>query len=89
MMKVKCIKKEFEDDITIGKNYEVLSIEENMVRIIDDEGDVSYCSEDKEEPNGYLYDPELFEIVEDKDNKLKKLYENINKLPRESLPFEL
>jgi len=77
-MKVRCVRKlNIDDDITIGKVYEVINIDGEMLRILDDEGDVSYCAQTDDEPNGYVYIPELFEIVEDKDNKLKELFDNI------------
>lgn len=47
-----------------GKVYEVLSIEKGWYRIIDEEGDGGanpYC----DNPPGYLYPPEAFEIVEE------------------------
>lgn len=42
-----------------GKIYDVLSIENGMYRIIDEEG-----YDEDEEIQGYLYFPEDFEIVE-------------------------
>jgi len=47
-----------------GKVYEVLSIEKGWYRIIDEEGYGGanpYC----DNPPGYLYSPEVFEIVEE------------------------
>ena len=41
-----------------GKIYDVLSVEEDWYRIIDEEGD------DGHEPKGYLYPPNEFELVE-------------------------
>lgn len=46
-----------------GKVYDVISIEEGWYRIIDEEG-----FDETQEIQGYLYPPELFEIVEDDDN---------------------
>ena len=43
-----------------GKIYEVIGVEEGWYRIIDEEG----VDEDDDLP-GYLYPPELFEIVEE------------------------
>ena len=43
-----------------GKTYEVIGVEEGWYRIIDEEG----VDEDDDLP-GYLYAPELFEIVEE------------------------
>lgn len=51
-MKVKCIARD-SGDLTIGKIYEVISIENNWYRIIDNSGE------------DYLYSPEAFEIVEE------------------------
>ena len=48
------------DALTHGKVYEVLSVEKGWYRIFDDDGDDRY-SED--ELPGYIYPPELFEIV--------------------------
>ncbi|MCC8196547.1 MAG: hypothetical protein LIO49_07095 [Ruminococcus sp.] len=44
-----------------GKEYEVISIEEGLYRIIDEEG---YDPDDpNEQPPGYLYSPESFVVV--------------------------
>jgi len=44
-----------------GKEYEVLGIECGMYRIIDETG---YDPDDEnDDPPGYLYDPENFEII--------------------------
>ena len=51
-MKVKCIARD-SGDLTIGKIYEVISIENNWYRIIYNSGEA------------YLYSPEAFEIVEE------------------------
>lgn len=51
-MKVKCIQKD-SADLTIGKIYDVISIENNWYRIVDDS---------KED---YLYHPSAFEIIEE------------------------
>lgn len=48
-----------------GKIYEVLSIEEGWYRIIDEEGESGENPYDTTLPKGYLYPPELFEIVEE------------------------
>ena len=58
-MKIKYIGKPCAS-LTIGHIYEVISIEEGWLRIIDDDG--TYPGEDLP---GYLYPPELFEIVEE------------------------
>ena len=59
-MKVKYIGKTEYLMLTHGKIYDVLSTEKEWYRIIDDEG--VYENDDL---HGYLYPPELFEIVED------------------------
>ena len=46
--------------LTHDKIYDVLSVEKGWFRIVDDAGDYP----DEELP-GYLYPPELFEIVEE------------------------
>jgi len=75
-MKVKCIKSTDYGEITIGNTYECLGfgttdLDYFMLSIIDDEGDISYTGEE----NGYLYDMDMFEIIEDPDGKLTKRYE--------------
>ena len=47
-------------DLTPQKRYEVISIEKDWFRLIDDMGS------DDEEPPGYLYPPEFFEIIHNK-----------------------
>ena len=46
-----------------GKIYEVLGIEDGWYRIVDEEGEEGNPYEDG--PRGYLYPPELFEVVEE------------------------
>lgn len=48
-----------EIDLVQDKIYEVLSVEKGWYRIIDEDPN------DFEEPRGYLYPPELFDIVEE------------------------
>lgn len=43
-----------------GKEYEVIAVEDGWYRIIDETG-----SDDDEELSGYLYPPEVFEIIEE------------------------
>ncbi len=43
-----------------GKVYDVIGIENEWYRVIDEDDD-----DDSEAVPGYLYSPELFEIVED------------------------
>ena len=52
IMKVKCIARD-SGDMTIGKIYEVISIENGWYRIVDNSGE------------DYLYSPEAFEVVEE------------------------
>ncbi len=59
-MKVRYIHETSPLEFTQGKVYEVLSIEKGWYRIIPDMGD--YPDAD---PPGYLFPPELFEIVEE------------------------
>ena len=89
-VKVKCIKKDENDEITIGSIYECLGfgmtdLDCGMLRILDDEGDVSYLAQSEDEPNGYLYSGDKFEIYEAPDGELKKFYEKFIKLP-EGIP---
>jgi hypothetical protein len=74
MMKVRCIKKNADEDLTVGRVYECTDFGESGLglRVIDDEGDISYMNYDDGLPQGYLYPPELFEIVEDPDGELAK-----------------
>ena len=59
-MKVRYIDDYYDQGSLIkGKIYDVLSIENGMYRIIDEEG-----YDEDEEIQGYLYFPEDFEIVE-------------------------
>ena len=57
-MKVKYIGESDPFVLLNGKIYDVLSVEKSWYRVIDEEGD------DGHEPKGYLYPPELFELVE-------------------------
>ena len=52
-MKVRYIKETSPLVMTIGKIYDVLSVEKNWYRIVDDSGE------------DYLYPPEAFEIVQE------------------------
>lgn len=58
-MKIKYIGPTISFELTHGKIYEVISVEKGWFRIIDDEG--TYPGE---ELPGYLYPPDLFEVVE-------------------------
>ena len=58
-MKVKYIGETAPLELTHGKIYEVLSVEKGWYRIVDDAGDYPDAN-----PPGYLYPPELFEIIE-------------------------
>lgn len=60
-MKVKLKNKEDESEFTLlfAKEYEVENIEDGYYRIIDEDSD------DEEEPKGYLYSTELFEVLQD------------------------
>lgn len=51
-MKVKCIARD-SGDLTVGKKYDVLGVENGWYRIVDNSGE------------DYLYSPEAFEIVEE------------------------
>lgn len=53
MMKIKYIGETISFSLTQGKIYNVLSIEKEWYRIIDDTGE------------DYLYPPQLFEIIKD------------------------
>lgn len=59
-MKVKCVSDAYPVSLIKGKEYEVIGIESGWYRIIDEDG-----VDDDDEVPGYLYSPELFEIVED------------------------
>ncbi len=59
-MKVKYTGKTIPLTLTHGRVYEVISVEKSWYRIVDDEG----MSAEEELP-GYLYPPNLFEIVEE------------------------
>ena len=59
-MKVKYTGKTAPLELTHGKIYEVLSVEKGWYRLVDDAGD--YPDAD---PPGYLYPPELFEMIEE------------------------
>lgn len=61
-MKVRYIQETSPLEFTHGKVYEVLSIEKGWYRIILDIGD--YPDAD---PPGYLFPPELFEIIDEED----------------------
>ncbi len=58
-MKVKFIGTFDTVSLIYGKIYDVIDIEHGMYRIIDEEG-----YDEDEEIQGYLYPPELFEVVE-------------------------
>ncbi|MEA4972930.1 hypothetical protein SDC9_155560 [bioreactor metagenome] len=58
-MKAKFIGKTDPVALINGKIYDVLSIEKDWYRIVDEEG-----LDDDEELQGYLYPKECFEIVE-------------------------
>ena len=58
-MKVKCISDDYPVSLVKDKIYDVLDIEEGMYQIIDEDG----IDEDDDVP-GYLYFPDLFEVVE-------------------------
>lgn len=59
-MKAKYIGETSSFELTHGKIYDVLSVEKGWYRVIPDMGDYPDAS-----PPGYLFPPELFEIVED------------------------
>lgn len=60
-MKVRYIGDYYDNTSLIkGKAYDVISIENGMYRIIDEEG-----YDEDEELQGYLYFPDDFEIVEE------------------------
>lgn len=59
-MKVKFIGESDPCIMLNGKIYECLGIEQGQYRVIDEEG-----IDEDEELQGYLYPPNLFEIVED------------------------
>ena len=58
-MKIKYIGQTSPLELTHGKVYEVIAIENGWYRIVDDSG-----SEPGEELPGYLYPADLFEIAE-------------------------
>lgn len=47
-------------ELTHDKVYDVISVEKGWYRIVDDAGD-----DPGAEPQGYLYPPDMFEILED------------------------
>lgn len=59
-MKVKFLGQTGVTTLINGKVYEVIGIENDWYRIIDEDGD-----DDDSDLPGYLYPPELFEIVEE------------------------
>ena len=59
-MKVKYLSESDPVALLHGKVYECIGIEKNYYRIIDEEG-----IDEDQELQGYLYPPEVFEIVED------------------------
>ncbi len=59
-MKIKYLGETSSFELTNGRIYDVISIEKGWYRVIPDMGD--YPDAD---PPGYLYPPELFEIVEE------------------------
>lgn len=59
-MKVKFMGKTDPVALIHGKVYDVLSVEGDWYRIVDEEG-----IDEDEELQGYLYPPECFEIVEE------------------------
>lgn len=60
MMKVRFIGKSDPLSLINGKIYECLAIENGLYRIIDEEG-----IDEDEEIQGYLYESQLFEIIND------------------------
>lgn len=58
-MKIKYIGQTSPLELTHGEIYDVISIEKGWYRIVDDLG-----AEPEEELPGFLYPPDLFEIVE-------------------------
>lgn len=60
MIKVKFVGESDPVSLINGKVYECLAIENGLYRIIDEEG-----TDDDEEIQGYLYEPQLFEIIDD------------------------
>lgn len=59
-MKVRFIGESNPVMLTNGKVYDVLSVEKGWYRILDEEGTEDYYPG---QPLGYLYSPDLFEIV--------------------------
>ena len=58
-MKVRYIGEYYKTSLLKGKIYEVIRIEKDWYRIIDED-----CADDDDEYPGYLFPPEEFEIVE-------------------------
>ena len=65
-MKVRYIGKTNSATFTNGKEYEVLSVEHDWLRIVD------------ETEEDYLYPPTKFEIIEDENGEIAKAMENMN-----------
>ena len=59
-MKVKCLTDAYPASLVQGKIYDVINIEQGWYRIIDEDG-----VDDDDDIPGYLYPPNLFEIVEE------------------------
>ena len=59
-MKVKCISDRYPVSLIKGNTYDVLGIENGWYRIIDEDKD-----DDDSDIPGYLYPPDLFEIIEE------------------------
>lgn len=59
-MKVKFLGETDPISLINGKEYEVVAVEDGWYRIIDEEG-----YDEDEEIQGYLYPPEIFEVVEE------------------------
>ena len=59
-MKVKFLGETGASTLIRGKVYDVIGVEKEWYRIIDEDG-----ADDDDDIPGYLYPPELFEIVED------------------------
>jgi len=58
-MKVKYIGESDPCSLIFGKIYDCIGVENGSYRVIDEEG-----SDETEELQGYLYPPDLFEVVE-------------------------
>lgn len=58
-MKVKCLTDAYPASLVQGKIYDVIDTEQGWYRIIDEDG-----ADDADDIPGYLYSPDLFEVVE-------------------------